>query len=168
MFYFSSTFLKRFGHLKCIYVSILASSIRFGCYSVIQDAWFILPVELLNGMTFSLLWSAATTHGSSVAPKSLSGTIQGVLHGVFNGLGKGLGCIITGQLYPVIGIRWYFRSCAILSFLVLCIYLIFNCNNTKNSDKRGTVIKPSTDQEQPSVIKNDSNTEDPSEDKSFL
>lgn len=87
MFYFSSTFLKRFGHLKCIYVSILASSIRFGCYSVIQDAWFILPVELLNGLTFSLLWSAATTHGSSVAPKSLSGTIQGVLHGVFNGLG---------------------------------------------------------------------------------
>lgn len=51
--------------------------------------WFVLPVELLQGLTFALAWSAGTVHVKRIAPPRLRGTVQSIFSGLYTGVGEG-------------------------------------------------------------------------------
>ncbi|XP_052076348.1 major facilitator superfamily domain-containing protein 6-like [Mytilus californianus] len=126
LLYFAGFFIKRFGHFKCLYAVFIAYALRFMIYSFLENAWYVLPVEMLNGITFGIMWAAATSYGSILTPPGMSGTIQGLLSGVHFGFGKGVGSLVTGQLYSQIGIRWTFRLYGILSIVLLILYMLVN------------------------------------------
>jgi hypothetical protein len=100
-FYFSGYIIKCIGHLKCIYIAFIAHFIRLTSYSFLTHAWYVLPVELLNGITFSLMWAAATSYSSLMAPRGISGTMQGVLNGLYFGLGRYI-CILSTRFSVLI------------------------------------------------------------------
>ncbi|XP_052076346.1 major facilitator superfamily domain-containing protein 6-like isoform X2 [Mytilus californianus] len=124
--YFAGSIIKKFGHVTCLYAAFLAYALRFTMYSILENAWWVLPIELLHGITFGIMWAAATSYGSIITPVGMSGTIQGLLSGVHFGFGKGVGSLVTGQLYSQIGIRWTFGLYAILSFALFILYLLLN------------------------------------------
>ncbi|XP_071126392.1 major facilitator superfamily domain-containing protein 6-like isoform X2 [Mytilus edulis] len=126
LLYVSGYFIKRFGHMYCLYAAFFAYTLRFTAYSFLTNAWQVLPVEMLHGITFGIMWAAATSYGSIITPEGMSGTIQGLLSGVHFGFGKGVGSLVTGQLYSQIGIRWTFRLYAISSFVLLILYVLVN------------------------------------------
>ncbi|CAC5399665.1 unnamed protein product [Mytilus coruscus] len=95
-------------------------------YSFLVNAWHVLPVEMLHGVTFGIMWAAATSYSSILTPPGMSGTIQGLLSGVHFGFGKGVGSLVTGQLYWQIGIRWTFRLYGISSIVLLILYWLVN------------------------------------------
>lgn len=86
--YVAGRLIKRYGHMKCLYTVFVAYCIRFVSYSYLTNAWYVLPVELLNGLTFGLMWATVTSYGSIITLPGMSGTIQGLLSGLNFGLGK--------------------------------------------------------------------------------
>lgn len=61
---------------------------RFFLYSIIRNPIFVLPVELLNGVTFALAYSAAMSYAAHIAPVGTEGTIQGLVGACINGIGS--------------------------------------------------------------------------------
>jgi hypothetical protein len=56
-----------------------ATLCRLGCYALMPlapSAWFILPVELLHGISFALGWGASIVHCKRIAPPNLCATVQ--------------------------------------------------------------------------------------------
>lgn len=62
-------------------------AVRFFLYSYIQNPLWVLPVELLNGITFALAYSAAISYVTHVAPPGAEGMFQGVLGTFIQGVG---------------------------------------------------------------------------------
>jgi len=60
---------------------------RFLLYSIITNPVWVLPVEVLNGVTYALAYSAATSYAAQLAPLGAEGTVQGFVGTAFTGLG---------------------------------------------------------------------------------
>jgi MFS family permease len=86
--YVSGPVIRRLGGVRCLYVVAVAYTVRFVSYSLIPGAWFVLPVELLHGVTYGLLMPTVTSYGSPIIPPEMSATIQGIIGGLFDSLGK--------------------------------------------------------------------------------
>lgn len=48
------------------------------CCSFMTSPWMVIASEPLHGLTFAIMWSAATTHAFELAPPGLGTTMQGV------------------------------------------------------------------------------------------
>ena len=57
-------------------------------FSVIQNPWLFLPVEVLQGLTFGLFYSTMTSYASVVALPGTEATMQAMVGASFEGLGK--------------------------------------------------------------------------------
>lgn len=75
---------------------------------IYPSLWIILPVELLQGATFALAWSAGTVHCRKIAPKHLRSTVQSIFSGLYSGVGAGIGGLAGGFLYDAYGGRTTF------------------------------------------------------------
>jgi len=47
----------------------------------------VLPVELLNGITFALAYAAATSYTAEITPVGAEGTLQGIVATALFGIG---------------------------------------------------------------------------------
>ncbi|XP_061163928.1 major facilitator superfamily domain-containing protein 6-like [Saccostrea echinata] len=126
LLFVSGAIIKRLGHLNCIYLVFAAYSLRMLAYSFLDSVFGVLPVELLHGFTFGIMWATSTSYASIISPPGISATVQGLLGGIHFGFGKGVGSLLTGWLYKVVGIRWAWRIYGISSLVLLLIYLIVN------------------------------------------
>lgn len=75
-FFLSGYILQRLGHVHCMTLVLLGVGIRFILYSVLVDPWFVLPVELMNGVTFGLFYATMASYASIVAPPGTEATVQ--------------------------------------------------------------------------------------------
>ncbi len=80
VFHFEKAISSRLSTPAILHLSILALAARLLAYAALPALpgvpWAVLPVELLQGVTFALCWSAATTHCREVAPEGLQATMQ--------------------------------------------------------------------------------------------
>jgi hypothetical protein len=56
---------------------------------LLPTPWLLLPVELLQGATFALAWSAGTVHVKRISPPHLRSTVQSLFQGLYTGIGEG-------------------------------------------------------------------------------
>jgi len=71
-------------------VSFIMFTVRFFLYSIIKDPLWVLPVELLNGISFTLAFVAGISYAAEVAPTGSEGTVQGLFGMAFHGMGNHL------------------------------------------------------------------------------
>ncbi|KAL6754318.1 major facilitator superfamily domain-containing protein [Haematococcus lacustris] len=62
------------------------------------SAWGMLPIELLQGLTLAVAWSAVTVQSKRLAPPGLTATMQGLSTAVLGGLGCGAGGLLGGMM----------------------------------------------------------------------
>ncbi|WAQ98165.1 MFSD6-like protein [Mya arenaria] len=125
MLLFAGKIIKRIGHMSCLHIACLGYAIRFFCYSIIPGPWYVLPVELLHCLTFSLMYAAASSYASVITPEGMSATVQGLVGGLHFGFGKGIGSLVTGQLFDArtgLGPVWTFRVYGFFAIAVLLVY----------------------------------------------
>ena len=67
---------------------------RFFLYVIILDPWYILPVNLLHGFTYGIMYSSLTAYMSSLTPPSLHGTTQGLINTLTWNLGISTFCTV--------------------------------------------------------------------------
>lgn len=126
LLFISGFFIKRVGAVPCLYVSMAALATRLLSYSFLVNPWVVLAIEPLHGVTFGIMWAAASTNAAMIAPAGMSATIQGLVGGIHFGIGKGLGSLLTGFLFKNLGERSTFRIYAIVAVILLVIYAILN------------------------------------------
>ena len=87
--FFSGRVIQRVGHVTCMHVAAVAFVVRFLSYSLLTEPWYVLLVEPVHGVTFALMWAAATSYASVIAPPGMAAVTQGLVGGLHFGFGKG-------------------------------------------------------------------------------
>lgn len=75
-FFLSGWILKRIGHINAMSLVLAGFALRFFLYSALTNPWWVLPIELLNGVTFGVFYSTMASYASIVAPPGTEATIQ--------------------------------------------------------------------------------------------
>ncbi|XP_064637971.1 major facilitator superfamily domain-containing protein 6-like [Lineus longissimus] len=128
MLFFSGKIIKKIGEINCLYIAFIAYGIRFLGYAFLMNIWLVLPIELLHGFSFGLMFPAASMYASRIAPPGMSATLQGLVSAVHFGIGWGCGPLIAGPLYQAIGGSYMFLTLAVVSFVSLIVLaVLINC-----------------------------------------
>ncbi|GBM30141.1 Major facilitator superfamily domain-containing protein 6 [Araneus ventricosus] len=101
--FFSGWIIQKFGHYQVLCASLLAYVIRFLWYSYLQNPWWVLPVEILHGITYGLYYTVIASYGKLSAKPGTEATTQSILFSTHEGLGEGIGCIIAGISFDYYG-----------------------------------------------------------------
>ncbi|XP_069191154.1 major facilitator superfamily domain-containing protein 6 isoform X4 [Procambarus clarkii] len=91
-------------------ISFFIYAIRHIGYSYINDPWLVFPFEVLEVFTYQLMWVAAITYCSILAPKGLLATMTGLTGAIHFSLGRGLGSLVGGHLINNLGLPAAFRA----------------------------------------------------------
>jgi predicted MFS family arabinose efflux permease len=114
--------LRRLGVTKMIVISLAATALRMFALAAIQDPWLILPISLLHGPMFAIMWAAGVAEADASAPAGLGATAQGLFSAASLGLGAALGGFLGGPTYEALGFPALFN---ILGWLTIATILIF-------------------------------------------
>ncbi len=95
--------LRRWTPVQLLAVSVALSAVRAFLYVGMTAPWQVLPISLLHGPTFAVMWTAGVAYATSAAPKGLGTTALGVFSGTTFGLGAALGAMSGGWLYQHVG-----------------------------------------------------------------
>ncbi|XP_060874136.1 major facilitator superfamily domain-containing protein 6-A-like [Metopolophium dirhodum] len=151
-FLFSSYILKRVDHMTILSVVFFTFTCIFSSYTIIENPLWALPVELLNGITFAMSYSAAISYAALITPVGAEGTLQGVVGTAYMGIGSPIGSIIGGYMFKHIGSIATFKMLSVVAFFICAIQIIVNYilrRLSKNDDINSNV--------QTKDIKNDIN-----------
>jgi PPP family 3-phenylpropionic acid transporter len=120
--FLSAVMLRRLGVTKMIVISLAATALRMFALAAIQDPWLILPISLLHGPMFAIMWAAGVAEADASAPAGLGATAQGLFSAASLGLGAALGGFLGGPTYEALGFPALFN---ILGWLTIATILIF-------------------------------------------
>ncbi|XP_068142157.1 LOW QUALITY PROTEIN: major facilitator superfamily domain-containing protein 6 [Drosophila tropicalis] len=141
-FFLSGWILKRMGHVNVMSLVLFAFGVRFILYSMLQNPWYILPIELLNGLTFGLFYATMASYASIVAPPGTEATMQSLVGAIFEGVGVSMGSLIGGLLFDSVSARTTFEIFGIAAFIIFIIHVIiqmFLQRNGNSGVENGTV-----------------------------
>lgn len=72
--------LKKIGHINTMSLVLVGFGIRFILYSLLTNPWWVLPIELLQGITFGMSYATMASYASIIAPSGTEATIQVYIH----------------------------------------------------------------------------------------
>lgn len=75
-FFLSGKILKKLGHVNTMTLILFAFGVRFLCYSFLSNPWFVLPIEIMNGVCFGLFYATMASYASIVSPPGTEATLQ--------------------------------------------------------------------------------------------
>ncbi|CAB0006430.1 unnamed protein product [Nesidiocoris tenuis] len=133
-FWVSGWMLKHIGHAHCMTIVLLAFSIRFVAFYFLTSAWWILPVETLNGVTFATFYSTMTTYANALTPPGMQGTIQGFVAAVFE-VGIAIGSVTGGYIYDKWGGRAMYAAGGVVAASLAVIHTIIQLCCGEDSKK---------------------------------
>ncbi|XP_063837485.1 major facilitator superfamily domain-containing protein 6 [Ostrinia nubilalis] len=121
--FISGYILRKLGHVNMMTLVLFAFGIRFILYSFLTNAWWVLPIELFQGITFGMFYPTMTSYANVVSPPGTETTVQGLVGAVFEGVGTSLGSFIGGRLYETYGGKNTFQWFGISSLVFGVIHM---------------------------------------------
>ncbi|KAK7097125.1 major facilitator superfamily domain-containing protein 6-like [Littorina saxatilis] len=137
---FAAVIIRRLGETRTMYLAWPAYVARFVLVSVISDPWLAVPLELLHGVTYSLLWAAVSASTQVLAPPATHATCQAIAGAVYWDLGRGLGSLLSGQLFRAVGARWTFRAYGVTAAFMLPVCVLLDTRWPLLHDARDVVV----------------------------
>jgi PPP family 3-phenylpropionic acid transporter len=116
--------LHRVGATRLILVAILAYGTRFVVYAQLSAPGWVLPVQLLHGLSYGAFLIASVTLAHRLAGRDRAATAQALLTAVSFGFGTITGSLVGGALLDRIGAAGLFRSAALVMLLALAVTLV--------------------------------------------
>lgn len=121
--FISAGLLRRFGTSKMIAFALAAATLRNAAMSAMTVPWLVLPISLLHGPSFAVLWTAGVADADNAAPAGLGATAQGLFAGMLSGLGAALGGFLGGPLAGRIGYSALFAALGGMTFGMLVVFV---------------------------------------------
>jgi PPP family 3-phenylpropionic acid transporter len=120
--FISSGLLRRFGSSKMIAFALAATAARMFALGLMRAPWLVLPISLLHGPGFAVIWAAGVADADAAAPPGLGATAQGLFSGMIFGLGSALGGFLGGPAYEALG---FARLFTIIGWITLATLGLF-------------------------------------------
>lgn len=118
-FYFVAAWLIRRSSLENILlIAIFGTALRLFLYSVNQEPFFVIGIEMLNGVTWTLLWISSVEYINAEILPQWRTTGQSLLWAAYFGAGAVAGNILTGRLYESMPMRQVFGYNSLLVGIV--------------------------------------------------
>ena len=111
--------LRRWTPVQLLAFSIALTAVRALLYAGMTAPWQVLPISLLHGPTFAIMWTAGVAYANKTAPKGLGTTAMAVFSGTTFGLGAALGAMTGGWLYQHVGSIAPFLWASVAAILAL-------------------------------------------------
>ncbi|EDO46692.1 predicted protein [Nematostella vectensis] len=120
--YFSSSFVvQKIGHQGTLSLALACYTARFLMYANLTDPWLVIPIELVQGLTYGGVWSIAPTYIS--VPEEASSMIQNILQGAYWGVGMAAGSLISGVVIQAYGVQTEFSVVAVIAFALFTVHV---------------------------------------------
>lgn len=116
-FYYAEPIVKRFGILPILSFALFCAALRQAWISAIWDAAWVLPGELLHGITFSIANAAVTLSVHDMVPPQLETTMQSIIGSCWVGVGQGSASWLGGLVLHRYGDQRLFQCSALLALL---------------------------------------------------
>uniref|UniRef100_A0A4W6DVY5 Major facilitator superfamily domain containing 6a n=1 Tax=Lates calcarifer TaxID=8187 RepID=A0A4W6DVY5_LATCA len=136
--YFTShKFIELVGHIRVLYIGLACNTARYLYISYLQNAWTVLPMEVLQGVTHASVWAACISFLSAAVPPALRTSAQGILQGLHLGLGRGCGAMVGGVFVNYFGAAATFRGIGMASLVILLIFSLIQWLSGETEGKGG-------------------------------
>ncbi|KAI4891734.1 hypothetical protein NFI96_031423 [Prochilodus magdalenae] len=121
--YFTShKLIELVGHIRVLYIGLACNTARYLYISYLENAWTVLPMEVLQGVTHAAVWAACISFLSAGVPPALRTSAQGILQGLHLGLGRGCGAMVGGVFVNYFGPAETFRGIGMASLVILLLF----------------------------------------------
>jgi len=115
VFFFSSYMLRRWSANRMLMMAVAVMAVRCLLVSLMVDPRLALVVQLMHGMSFSLMWAAGVSYASEIAPPGMGATAQALFSTTQFGLGNGVGALLGSQVYADSGPVTLYKLAALSS-----------------------------------------------------
>lgn len=123
VFLFSSYMLRKWPAVRLMMLSVIVMAIRCFLISFMVDPRMALLVQLMHGLSFSLMWTAGVSYTGEIAPPGLGASAQALFSATLFGLASGAGALLGSQFYAAWGPTILFQG-ASLSALIGLVFLL--------------------------------------------
>lgn len=139
--YFTShKFIELVGHVRVLYIGLACNTARYLYISYLENAWIVLPMEVLQGVTHASVWAACISFLSAAVPPALRTSAQGILQGLHLGLGRGCGAMVGGVFVGYFGAAETFRGIGMASLVILLIFSFIQCLTKEIEGKEDKIL----------------------------
>lgn len=139
--YFTShKLIELVGHVRVLYIGLACNTARYLYISYITNAWSVLPMEVLQGVTHASVWAACISFLSAAVPPALRTSAQGILQGLHLGLGRGCGAMIGGVFVGYFGTAATFRGIGMASLVILLIFAFIQFITGEGGEKEQQML----------------------------
>ncbi|XP_078450048.1 major facilitator superfamily domain-containing protein 6 isoform X1 [Lampetra planeri] len=121
-YFFSHRLIALIGHVRVLYLGLACNTARYLYISYLVNPWYVLPMEILQGVTHAAIWAACISYLSAAVPPSLRTSAQGILQGLHLGLGRGCGAMLGGVMVNYFGAAETFRGIGMASLVTLLLF----------------------------------------------
>ncbi|XP_036411953.1 major facilitator superfamily domain-containing protein 6-B isoform X2 [Colossoma macropomum] len=139
-YFISHKLIELVGHIRVLYIGLACNTARYLYISYLQNAWIVLPMEVLQGLTHASVWAACISYLSAAVPPALRTSAQGILQGLHLGLGRGCGAMVGGVFVNYFGAAETFRGLGMASLIILLIFALIQSLIGENEDKRDSML----------------------------
>lgn len=108
MMFLAGRLLRKVGIRRFLLLGYLLYAARWLWLSANTVPAWVLPVQLLQGVSFTAFLVGGVTLMGDLAPRGLGATAQAVFTGTTFGLGLSVGSTLAGYLYEVAGLAWLY------------------------------------------------------------
>ncbi|NXU49544.1 MFSD6 protein, partial [Turnix velox] len=123
-YFFSHKLIELIGHIRVLYIGLACNTARYIYISYLENAWIVLPMEVLQGVTHAAIWAACISYLSAAVPPELRTSAQGILQGLHLGLGRGCGAMVGGVLVNYFGAADTFRGIGMACLVILHLFAL--------------------------------------------
>ncbi|XP_067300452.1 major facilitator superfamily domain-containing protein 6-B [Pseudorasbora parva] len=139
-YFISHKFIELVGHIRVLYIGLACNTARYLYISYLENAWIVLPMEVLQGLTHASVWAACISYLSAAVPPALRTSAQGILQGLHLGLGRGCGAMLGGVLVNFFGAAETFRCLGMASLVILLFFSLIQWLLGQNEDKKDSML----------------------------
>ncbi|XP_024244865.1 major facilitator superfamily domain-containing protein 6-B isoform X1 [Oncorhynchus tshawytscha] len=139
--YFTShKLIELIGHIRVLYIGLACNTARYLYISYLENAWVVLPMEVLQGVTHASVWAACISYLSAAVPPELRTSAQGILQGLHLGLGRGCGAMVGGVFVNFFGAAHTFRGIGIASLVILLLFALIQWLAVQSGEKHTKML----------------------------
>ncbi|KAM4024689.1 major facilitator superfamily domain-containing protein 6 isoform 2-T2 [Anomaloglossus baeobatrachus] len=139
-YFFSHKLIELVGHIRVLYIGLACNTARYLYISYMENAWTVLPMEVLQGVTHAAIWAACISYLSAAVPPALRTSAQGILQGLHLGLGRGCGAMIGGVLVNFFGAAETFRGIGMASLVILLLFALIQWVAVPQKDEDASML----------------------------
>ncbi|XP_077873857.1 major facilitator superfamily domain-containing protein 6 isoform X3 [Ictidomys tridecemlineatus] len=123
-----------------LYIGLACNTARYIYISYLENAWTVLPMEVLQGVTHAAIWAACISYLSAAVPPELRTSAQGILQGLHLGLGRGCGAMIGGVLVNYFGAAATFRGIGMACLVILLLFALIQWLAVPDEEEDKTML----------------------------